>query len=190
MMKEPVDVIGFINNDVVFSYGWFERLHRLMTAFPGDLISPDQVPVTSEMEEATSHPEIEECWNKWNKYADDISKRNKSMYQYGAWFFSPVVPRSLIDKVGLLDEEFGTTHEDCDYLLRVEKAGHRCWTCNDSAVYHYRGITTAMINKTEGEGYWYKAREYFEKKWNVKLGNAPCYRSIFWRDYEKGLRVI
>jgi GT2 family glycosyltransferase len=190
MLYEPhkLDAIALVNNDVVFSKNWYPKIVEFMEKFDNNIVaSPQQSPCIPYMDEVTSHLEIEDNWNKWNIFADSVSHPKMEL---GSWFFSPIIPVKILLDVGLLDEEFGTTHEDCDYVLRVEKSGRHCYTTNSSVVYHYRGISTATLNKTVGEGYWHKARAHFEDKWKVKLGDAKCYRSIFWKDEDGGGRVI
>jgi GT2 family glycosyltransferase len=57
-------------------------------------------------------------------------------------FCCVAIPRTVIDKVGLLDENFGRGYfEDFDYSLRVKQAGYQLGVTEDAFVYH-RGSTS------------------------------------------------
>ena len=64
-------------------------------------------------------------------------------------------PTSMVQKVGLLDEDFFLYSEDVDYSLRMEKAGIRMIYVPDSVIYHKVGATTSKISKTSS---YYSAR--------------------------------
>ncbi len=58
-----------------------------------------------------------------------------------------LVKRSLINKIGLLDENFSPfQHEEIDYCLRAKKAGYRICTVLDVKIIH---ILNASMKKTE-----------------------------------------
>jgi len=49
--------------------------------------------------------------------------------------------RELINKVGLLDEEFKTGSEDLDYCKRANKLGYKAAVAESSFVFHFGGIS-------------------------------------------------
>lgn len=57
-------------------------------------------------------------------------------------FFCVAIPHEVIDKVGLLDEDFGRGYfEDFDYSIRVKQAGYQLGVAEDTFVFH-RGSTS------------------------------------------------
>ena len=64
-------------------------------------------------------------------------------------------PTSMVEKVGLLDEDFFLYSEDVDYSLRMEKAGIKMIYVPDSVIYHKVGATTSKISKISS---YYSAR--------------------------------
>jgi GT2 family glycosyltransferase len=65
-------------------------------------------------------------------------------YSCRAWVFgasaaAAIYRRSLFDDVGLFDEDFFLVHEDVDFDLRANVAGHRCLFIPDAVVFHHRG---------------------------------------------------
>lgn len=56
-------------------------------------------------------------------------------------FYCVLIPKSAIDKVGLLDEEFKSGDEDVDFCRRLKEAGYICRQTYDSFVFHFGGRT-------------------------------------------------
>jgi hypothetical protein len=77
-----------------------------------------------------------------------------------------VAPRSLVDRVGLLDERFeGAFFEDDDYLARLREAGVATKQVSSVRVQSRRvGLTMSKI--PDRAGAWYQANERrFQEKW-------------------------
>jgi GT2 family glycosyltransferase len=53
----------------------------------------------------------------------------------GAFFW---VPRDVIDKVGMLDEDFFMYGEDIDWAYRIKKAGFQIWFNPEVVTYHFK----------------------------------------------------
>lgn len=62
----------------------------------------------------------------------------------GAKGGSALFRRSMLDEVGLLDEDFFYIFEDVDLCLRATMAGHRCLYVPDAVVHHKGGVSSAM----------------------------------------------
>lgn len=50
--------------------------------------------------------------------------------------------RSVLDEVGLLDEDFFMYGEDIDLSYRIVQAGHQNWYIPDTTIIHYKGEST------------------------------------------------
>ena len=77
-----------------------------------------------------------------------------------------VAPRSVVDRVGLLDERFeGAFFEDDDYVERLRRAGVPTARV-DSVVVESRRVGLTMSKVPEQAAAWYAANELrFEEKW-------------------------
>ncbi len=53
-----------------------------------------------------------------------------------------MVRRSMLDKVGLLDEGFFLYCEDVDWCIRMREAGYRLYYLPEARITHYRGAST------------------------------------------------
>jgi GT2 family glycosyltransferase len=74
--------------------------------------------------------------------------------------------RSVIDRVGLLDERFTTgTYEDADYSERVRRAGLRVVCAPDAFVHHYGSATFSTLSQREFFDLESRNRQLFEEKW-------------------------
>jgi GT2 family glycosyltransferase len=81
-------------------------------------------------------------------------------------FFCVMIPRSVWERVGELDETFGIgLFEDDDYAMRVQRAGYNVACAEDVFVHHH---ASASIGALPREGYdrlFDRNRRYFESKW-------------------------
>jgi glycosyltransferase involved in cell wall biosynthesis/predicted SAM-dependent methyltransferase len=90
-------------------------------------------------------------------------------------FFSTLIKKEVIEKVGTLDETFQSGCEDVDFCKRATKEGYRCLQTYDSWVFHFGGVTREMTQKEDPE-------KYQEED----LGNHAALRS----KYERPLFVL
>jgi len=79
--------------------------------------------------------------------------------------FCMLFRRTLAEKIGLLDEGFGSgNYEDDDYCLRAELAGYRNLIAGDVFIHHEGGATFAG-NRIDRGGENRKNRVVFKQKW-------------------------
>jgi GT2 family glycosyltransferase/tetratricopeptide (TPR) repeat protein len=80
--------------------------------------------------------------------------------------FCMLFKRSLLEKVGWLDENFGTGNfEDDDYCLRATLEGHQNFIAGDVFIHHY-GSRTFIGNKIDYSATMGGHRKVFSGKWN------------------------
>lgn len=80
-----------------------------------------------------------------------------------AQFCCVLIKRSVIDKIGLLDEQFSPGYfEDVDYCTRLKLEGYKLRLIPEITVMHYQSVTSKKLNL---DHYRYKNREKFYKKW-------------------------
>jgi len=91
-------------------------------------------------------------FNKWTKYPVWIGVGEKDIGQFdnkeikvdhviGASMF---LHKSLIQRIGLMPENYFLYYEDTDWCLTAQKAGFWNSTCAKSIVYHKQGISTEV----------------------------------------------
>ena len=86
-----------------------------------------------------------------------------------------VVPRPVLDRVGLLDERFARAYwEDDDFVARVRLAGFAIRQLDSVRVRHVGGLTTVKVPEHRE---WLDANERrFEEKWGSLPPPIPRYR--------------
>lgn len=72
----------------------------------------------------------------------DRGQFDEPAYVFGACAGAAMYRRTMLDEVGLFDEDFGSYCEDGDLSFRAQLAGYRCLYVPDSVVYHIGGAST------------------------------------------------
>lgn len=158
--------ILLLNNDLVLYDGWLERMLALFGRRPdAGIIGPmtDHASGPQELSEAGSiSPE------QLPQYAADFGQRyqGRVIPCRRVVGFCMLFRRELTDKIGLLDERFGSgNYEDDDFCLRAELAGYRNYLAGDVFV-HHAGGATFNGNQLDREATNVRNRRLFMEKWN------------------------
>ena len=81
-------------------------------------------------------------------------------------FFCVFIPRSVLDEVGLISEEFGKGYfEDDDYCRRVEAAGYEISIARDIFVYHQMSASFDLLGDLAKTELFKKNKAIYESKW-------------------------
>jgi hypothetical protein len=71
----------------------------------------------------------------------DLPIYNKTFPVYSLKGVCILIPKNLIDKIGLFDDDFWCYFEETDFCHRVWLAGYECWYYPKTFLYHYMGGT-------------------------------------------------
>jgi GT2 family glycosyltransferase/tetratricopeptide (TPR) repeat protein len=166
------EYILLLNNDVVVTEDWLSGMLECLESDPNTGIIG---PVTNNI-------------SGLQKNAGATYKTIKEMHNYAVMFreknrhrriplrrivgFCMLFRRSLIEVVGVLDENFGTGNfEDDDYCLRVSLEGYRNLIAGDVFIHHY-GSRTFIGNKIDFKATMGGHRKVFSEKWsNIPRGS-------------------
>ncbi|MEA3444457.1 MAG: glycosyltransferase family 2 protein [Bacteroidota bacterium] len=150
LRQDDCDFLWVLNNDTVIAKNSLEELlkhyeqnkNRGIFGFIGSRIL--------DYENRRLIQNIGGRFNKWTGYSvlvgmgendtgqfDD--KEIKVDYVVGASMFCPSM---LIQKIGLMSDDYFLYYEDIDWCITAQKAGFRNSTCTKSLVYHKQGIST------------------------------------------------
>jgi GT2 family glycosyltransferase/2-polyprenyl-3-methyl-5-hydroxy-6-metoxy-1,4-benzoquinol methylase len=127
-----------LNNDVVVTTGWLRRLLDALRQEPGaGLVGP-----------LTNWPESPQQIDAG--YRDDLLDLDRFAFAWGRAHqaqridlgeligFCLLIDRPVIERIGLMDEEFGIGQcEDKDYSSRAKQAGFRTLLAKDAYVHHF-----------------------------------------------------
>lgn len=74
-----------------------------------------------------------------------------------------LIPREVIENVGMMDEKYFLYFEDADWCYRIRKAGYKLIYSPQSRIYHKESATTQRLNNVKAY-YYYRNIHYFAKK--------------------------
>ncbi|SFD66926.1 Glycosyltransferase, GT2 family [Paenibacillus catalpae] len=152
-----------LNNDVVVTAEWLSRLHR---AYDRDasigIVGPmtnyasgrQQIKTTGHYEEFAARLRAKQD-GKWEKVNRIVG-------------FCMLFSRTLILKIGMLDEQFSPGHfEDDDYCYRANRAGYRVVIAKDAFVYHHGSASFGSYAEDEIKQLLERNRQLFMNKWGI-----------------------
>jgi GT2 family glycosyltransferase len=146
------EFVVLLNNDTRATPDWLGRLVAAMDEHPEFAFASSKLLRyhAPELIDSAGH-----AYDLWIGASFNIGEEEPAeRYAEPAWIFgacaaASIYRRSLFDDIGDYDEEFFFTHEDVEFDLRANVAGHRCLLVPDSIVYHKRGASyevDAQIN--------------------------------------------
>jgi GT2 family glycosyltransferase len=159
--------IVLLNNDTLVPAEWLGQLLKLFSELPDvGLVGP----VTN----SAGNVQCIELQQLNERNYDEISR----MYverQKGGWFtteklsfFCIAMRKSLVEKIGYLDEKFGIgMFEDDDYCIRAKKAGFTLAVVEDCFVYHKGSMSFKKLPTKDYVLLFNKNRDYFFEKHGI-----------------------
>lgn len=152
------EYVCLVNSDVRFTENCFEPLSRFLKKHSDvGIVGPKMM--TSEGAASRSTMRFPTVSNIFGRALslDRVFKKSKMFRSYmmtdfdhgstrdveilNGWFW--MVPRTALDKVGLLDERFFIYAEDMDWCYRFHKAGKRVVFFAETEAVHYGGSSSA-----------------------------------------------
>jgi GT2 family glycosyltransferase/glycosyltransferase involved in cell wall biosynthesis len=156
-----------LNADAMVTSGWIERLLRHCRRDPSIGVI---VPVTNSAgNEAKINVPYTHC-GEMEEFALEVARENlgKVLEIAVGPLFCALIPRTVWEKVGELDERFETgMFEDDDYSLRVRRAGFRVVAAEDCFVHHFGQGAFSKLSRPGYEQVFERNRRRFEEKWGM-----------------------
>jgi GT2 family glycosyltransferase/tetratricopeptide (TPR) repeat protein len=166
------DQILLLNNDTILTTGWLTRMLAALHSAPDiGIVGPasnnvsgvQQVPVTY-----SSETEIDGFAWGWGKVHD---RRWHTVDRLVGFCF--LFRRELVERIGLLDEQFGIgCFEDDDYSRRAMAAGYRLLFAQDAFVHHV-GSQTFRESRADLAAILRENGDKFAAKWNSTTPDEP-----------------
>ncbi|MDI6761905.1 MAG: glycosyltransferase [Thermodesulfobacteriota bacterium] len=169
MAEAKGDYLLLMNNDVVVTPGWLERMIAVAEREP-------KIGIVGPMSNYVSGPQ----WIKevtydlqslagLNQFAQDYAQTHRGQAKpfWRVVGFCMLIKSAVVEKIGGLDSRYGLGNfEDDDFSLRARLAGFESWIAEDCFVHHFGSRTFA------GSGIDYSESlkrnwEIFKKKWGI-----------------------
>lgn len=163
------DYILLMNNDVVVTSHWLDRLLRVAEIKPEiGIVGPVSNYVSGPQQVKEIAYDVKSLKNL-NKFAENFSRKNEHQAKpfWRVVGFCMLIKREVINKVGGLDERFGLgNYEDDDFCLRAKLAGFESWIAEDCFIHHFGSKTFQEVGLDYRQSL-IKNWEIFKEKWEI-----------------------
>ena len=144
------DFLWILNNDTAIEKDSLEELINCYKKNEGKGITGFIGSKIMDYEDMKLIQNVGGTFNKWTGYSVLIGMGEKDTGQFdnkdievdyviGASMF---FHSSLVNKIGLMPEDYFLYYEDIDWCITAQKAGFRNYTCSKSIIYHKQGLST------------------------------------------------
>lgn len=172
MKRDDITHICLLNSDVILTDYWLDYLIEKDCDVIGPVTNAAGNEQTIEIDyqlKNTDDPDA--VFTPVNEFAAKrcMCYRNYVVDTDLVTFFATVFKRTVIENVGLLDEQFYPgSYEDDDYCVRILNAGFRIAIARDCFLHHFGSGSFARLNMEERKNIGNINRERFEKKWKCR----------------------
>lgn len=141
------EFILVINNDTTLKEDLIEKMLKAFDEIPNLGTVQPMVKLMNEKEK------LDACGSFWtntgfNYHYGIYKKASLSIYHnsfpvYSIKGMCMMIPRSVIEKLGLFDSDFWCYFEETDFCHRLWLAGYECWYYPKTFIYHHMGGTSS-----------------------------------------------
>ncbi|MDY6986512.1 MAG: glycosyltransferase [Thermodesulfobacteriota bacterium] len=165
------DYVLLMNNDVVVTPGWLDRMISCAERSPN-------IGMVGPMSNYVSGPQLVKKVNyntttlaRLNSFAKEFAEEysDQSRFIWRVVGFCMLIKRVVIEKIGGMDGRYGLGNfEDDDFSLRAALAGFESWIAEDCFIHHF-GSRTFIGAKIDYRKSLHKNWEIFKQKWGLPL---------------------
>jgi GT2 family glycosyltransferase/glycosyltransferase involved in cell wall biosynthesis len=161
------EYLVLLNNDTYVTLGWVQTMVNHFQCRPKlGLLGP----ITNNIGNAAKVP------TRYRNFADMLPEAARIVYSNMGElmslrtntiaFFCVMLPRKVLEQVGLLDEKFGLGFfEDDDYCRRVEQLGFEIRCAKDVFVHHHLSASFNRLPSKTRQELFNKNKALYEAKW-------------------------
>ncbi|CQR71216.1 N-acetylglucosaminyl-diphospho-decaprenol L-rhamnosyltransferase [Sporomusa ovata DSM 2662] len=140
------DNILLLNNDVIVTSNWLDNLVQC-------LYSQNEIgavgPITNNVSNYQAISVNYHSETEMQLFAETVNKFNPKLWEERLKLvgFCLLIKRSVLEQVGLLDEQFSPGNfEDDDLSYRIRLAGFRLILCKDTFIHHFGSVSFKQDN--------------------------------------------
>jgi len=162
------EYIILLNNDTIVTYGWINGLIKYFNMDPLiGMVGPVTNSIGNEARINVDYKNLKDMDNFAYIYTNN--NRWKYFEISVLAMFCIALSKNVIEKVGLLDEQYTVgMFEDDDYSLRVKRAGYKIICAEDVFIHHFGGASFNRLDTEEYQKVFEENKRKFENKWNIK----------------------
>ena len=140
------EYLVLLNNDTQVPKNYLSKFYEAFTAIPNLAIAQSKIILMED------HKLLDSCGSFWTISTNQYYIGNKKssllpIYQTPQPVFSVkgasvMIKKDVVNKIGLLDDDFWCYYEETDFCHRAWIAGYECWYWPKTYVYHAMGGTS------------------------------------------------
>jgi len=158
------DYLVLLNDDTIVTTGWLGRLLRHLEAPGVELVGPVTNWAGNEAKIEVGYQDITRLDEFADAYVLDHEHETRDIRVLG--MYCVAMRRTLIDRIGPLDERFGIgMFEDDDFAERVRRAGGRVVLAEDVFIHHWGRASFGALEPAQYERIFDENRRQYEQKW-------------------------
>lgn len=172
------EFVVLLNNDTYVTRGWIRGLLRhLKYDRTIGLVGPVTNNISNEAKVALKYNTMEEMLQAARSYTSMHMGENFDIQTLA--FYCVMIPKEVVDHVGLLDESYGLGFfEDDDYCRRVELAGMRIVCAEDVFIHHHLSASFMKLDRDARRALFNENKSKYEKKWGKWSAHIPRKRRV------------
>jgi len=175
------DVVLLNNDTEVVQDDWLTQLQRSAYKSPDIGIVGARLRQPGGMlQHAGTYMPIDTFWGQQiGSLEKDINQYNSDAEVEGVVFACAYIKREVLNKVGLLDEDYFSYFEDTDYCLKAKRQGFKIICCGSATLIHHENTST-RVNKVSHNELFRTSQDIFKTKWRRTLETERYEKKINW----------
>lgn len=144
------EYVVLLNNDTVVEKNWLQYLYDCMISDEEVGFCASKMLLYSDRNLLdTAGDGFSVCGAGFKRgHLESAALYDNDEYVFGACAGAAMYKREMLDKIGLLDEDFFVTYEDSDLSFRAQLSGYKCKYSSKAIVYHKVNSTLGTLSDT------------------------------------------
>lgn len=166
------ELLMLINNDVMVTHGWAERMVLAMKTRQVDLVGPVGSNFSGAQAVRGISPMLLADEYSLETYAAKMAKSLRYQGQKTHRLIGTCLlfKRAVLERVGGFDPRFGVGYyEDDDFCYRAMLAGFKLWVAYDVFIHHFGSKSFELWDTAELDAHWTKNQYIFADKWGLTV---------------------